>query len=265
MSINLSKELEQRINLSKKEVSIVIDKVGLNNQKAKVILALDISGSMSGLLKSGKVQRAIERILPLALNFDDDGSVDFFPYHHGAFEHSEAITLKNIENFVQNEVLPKYKLGRTNYEPVINLIRKKLGKNPEKSYATETKTSGGFLGFGKKIEKLFSTENKSFSAEQPAYVLFLTDGDNADHEKTELALREASNEEIFWQFVGIGSDSFSFLKKLDSLSGRYIDNANFFQVNDLDSINDNELYSRLLNEFPQWLKIAKSKNIIKDI
>lgn len=263
MSINLSKDLENRINLSKKEASIVIDKIGLNNQKAQVILALDISGSMLGLLKNGKVQSAIERILPLALNFDDDGSVEFFPYHHGAFEHPNPITLNNIENFVKNEVLSKYQLGATSYEPVINLIRKKLGKNTQKSYSISSKSSGGFLGFGKKIEKEFGSENKPISANQPTYVLFLTDGDNGDHAKTEDALREASNEEIFWQFVGIGNAGFAFLDKLDNLSGRYIDNASFFQVNDLDSISDNDLYSRLLNEFPQWIKLAKNKNIIK--
>lgn len=263
MSINLSKELAERINLSKKEVAIVVDKIGLNNQKAQVILALDISGSMSGLLKSGKVQSAIERILPLALNFDDNGAVEFFPYHHGAFEHPRPITLQNVENFVKDEVLSKYKLGRTNYEPVINLIRKKLNKNIQQSYAIPLKPSGGFFGFFQKMEKGFTPDNKTISADQPVYVLFLTDGDNADHSKTEEALREASNEEIFWQFVGIGNAGFSFLEKLDNLSGRYIDNANFFQVNDLDSISDNELYSRLLNEFPKWLKLARDKNIIK--
>jgi hypothetical protein len=263
MSINLSKELEDRINLSKKEASIVIDKIGLNNQKAQVILALDISGSMSSLLSSGKVQRAIERILPLALNFDDDGSVEFFPYHHGGFEHPNPITLENIENFVQKEVLSKYQLGMTNYEPVISLIRKKLGKDPQKSHAVSSTSSGGFLGFGKKTEKEFGTASKGVAANQPAYVLFLTDGDNGDHAKTEDALREASNEEIFWQFVGIGTTGFAFLEKLDNLSGRFIDNASFFQVNDLDAINDNELYSRLLHEFPQWLKLARDKNIIK--
>ena len=114
-----------------------------------------------------------------------------------------------------------------------------------------------FLKFEKR------TENKTTSANQPTYVLFLTDGDNGDHAKTEDALREASNEEIFWQFVGIGNAGFAFLEKLDNLSCRYIDNASFFQVNDLDSISDNDLYSRLLNEFPQWIKLAKNKNIIK--
>jgi hypothetical protein len=263
MSINLSKELENRINLSKKEASIVIDKLGIKNQKAAVILALDISASMSQLYSSGKVQKALERILPLALNFDDDGSVEFFPYHHGAFEHPNPINLGNIEEFVKKEVLSKYSFGGTNYEPVISLIRKKLGKDPAKSYAVSTTSSGGFLGFGKKVEKDFGTAAKTAFAAQPAYVIFLTDGDNGDHKATEEALREASNEEIFWQFVGIGNAGFSFLEKLDNLAGRYVDNAGFFQVNDLESINDNELYSRLLHEFPQWLKLAREKNIIR--
>ena len=46
------------------------------------------------------------------------------------------------------------------------------------------------------------------------------------------------------------------------MEGRYVDNANFFQLNDIMSISDSELYERLLNEFPEWLKEAKQKGIL---
>jgi len=260
MGINLSKELEYKIDLSKKEASKVINNLGLGHQKAQVILALDISGSMSKLLKNGSVQKTIERILSLALNFDDDGSVELFPFHDIAFHHPKSIALSNIQDFVNIEILPNYHLGKTNYEPVITMIRQFLGKDINKSYAISTisKNMGKYV----KTIKDFGSESKKYPAKQPTYIIFITDGNNADHTKTKDALSEASNEEIFWQFVGIGDEKFEFLEKLDNLEGRYIDNANFFQVNDLDEINDNELYSRLLNEFPSWLKLAKEKNII---
>ncbi|HRF62657.1 MAG TPA: VWA domain-containing protein [Candidatus Competibacter sp.] len=60
----------------------------------------------------------------------------------------------------------------------------------------------------------------------------------------------------------IGSHPTPFLRKLDELPGRLIDNAGFMQVNDLDQIKDAELYDRLLNEFPRWLERAREKAIL---
>jgi len=46
------------------------------------------------------------------------------------------------------------------------------------------------------------------------------------------------------------------------MGGRYVGNANFFSLDDFRSISDNELYSRLLNEFPLWLREIKKKGMI---
>lgn len=97
----------------------------------------------------------------------------------------------------------------------------------------------------------------------PAFVIFITDGSNSDKTLTKNTLREASFYPIFWQYIGIGKEKFDFLERLDELNGRFIDNANFFKLNDLQEITDDDLYSRLLTEFPEWLKLAKEKNIIK--
>jgi hypothetical protein len=75
-------------------------------------------------------------------------------------------------------------------------------------------------------------------------------------------MREASKQGIFWQFVGIGKEKFNFLQKLDDLTERFIDNADFFKLNDFNSISDEELYDRILTEFPTWLKEAREKGII---
>ena len=40
-------------------------------------------------------------------------------------------------------------------------------------------------------------------------------------------------------------------------------NANFFHVNDIASISDDELYNRLLDEFPSWLKEARRNDILR--
>ena len=93
-------------------------------------------------------------------------------------------------------------------------------------------------------------------------MIFLTDGGNADKSATAKAIRELSKQPVFVQFVGIGKEDFPFLHKLDELPGRWIDNAGFMAINDIDAIKDAELYDRLLNEFPQWLVKAREKKLI---
>lgn len=215
---------------------------GLDGQKAAVVACYDYSGSMEWLYKNGFVQRLTERILPLGLGFDDNGEVDLFVFHSQAFRHPNNITLKNVDSIV-GEIQKKYSYGGTNYAPTIELILNEWAE----------KTGGGlFSKSGRKPKKL----------DYPVYVLYITDGDNSDPMETEKLIREASNYGIFFQFIGIGNASFSFLKKLDDLSGRLIDNANFAQFNDLDKVSDEELYSRLMEEFPSWIQGARRNNLI---
>ncbi|GHV52658.1 hypothetical protein FACS1894216_09190 [Synergistales bacterium] len=47
------------------------------------------------------------------------------------------------------------------------------------------------------------------------------------------------------------------------MAGRRVDNANFFALDDIDRIDNTELYSRMLGEFPLWLKEAKRLGILK--
>ena len=94
------------------------------------------------------------------------------------------------------------------------------------------------------------------------FVIFLTDGGNADKPASADVLRELSAQPVFMQSVGIGKEDFPFLHKLDELPGRVIDNAGFMHVNDLDAIKDAELYDRLLNEFPSWLTKAREQGMI---
>ena len=75
-------------------------------------------------------------------------------------------------------------------------------------------------------------------------------------------MKDISKEPIFWQFVGLGNDSFDFLEKLDDMSGRYVDNADFFKIRNINKVSDKELYNQLLNEYPEWLKLVKSKGML---
>jgi len=107
--------------------------------------------------------------------------------------------------------------------------------------------------------------------------MFVTDGSTSDQPLTERQLRWASNEPIFWQFMGIGkgkkskskrladfADSdFPFLEKLDELDGRLIDNADFFAVASPDEHSDAGLYDLLMTEYPGWLKLAQQHGLLR--
>ena len=99
----------------------------------------------------------------------------------------------------------------------------------------------------------------------PNYVIFITDGDNTDRARAESMITKISNHPIFFQFIGVGNSSFSFLEKLDEMDGRYIDNANFFSVSDINSMSDDDLYDKLFAEFPSWLKDSKVQDMLKDV
>lgn len=49
------------------------------------------------------------------------------------------------------------------------------------------------------------------------------------------------------------------------MDGRYIDNANFFSVSDINSMSDDDLYDKLFAEFPSWLKDSKVQDMLKDV
>ena len=52
------------------------------------------------------------------------------------------------------------------------------------------------------------------------------------------------------------------LRSLDEMGGRVVDNAGFFAVDDIDRVTDEELYERLLREFPDWVRAARSAGVL---
>ncbi|KAF0824821.1 VWA domain-containing protein [Cytobacillus firmus] len=218
------------ISLLKKSAGIVLEKKNLTNVTARVGLVLDISGSMRKLYKNGTVQRVVERILAVASQFDDDGALDVWVYDN-EFSRLKPVTEHDFEGYVDQYILNNdliHKFGRNDEPPVMeDVIQKYTSEDPSKD---------------------------------PAFIVFINDGGCKRTIKKPVV--SSSDKPLFWQFVGIGDSNFEVLEKLDEMDGRYIDNANFFHIKDIEAISDNELYDLLLNEFPDWLKEAKEKNII---
>ena len=237
-----------------KQAKISLQKVGLDQHRAKVCLCLDISGSMRALYAQGLVQALAERVLALACRFDDDGEIDVFLF--GARVHQPAaMNLENCNTYIQS-LRDKHPLeSDTRYGSAMAAIRKHY--------------------FGDTVfdEKMPT----STSSTLPIYVMFVTDGSTTDTSFTEKQVRASSYQPIFWQFMGIGkgrkskakkfaalaSSDFPMLEKLDDLPGRLLDNADFFTVLSPDEHDDATLYELMMTEYPQWVKQAQAKGLLK--
>ena len=247
----VASEAPKLINLFK-QAGVSLDKVGLSNHRAKVCLCLDISGSMGGMYRKGLVQDFAERVLALACKFDDDGSIDVFLFGEQVHQ-PEPMDLNNWDGYI-NQVIARHPLeGDTRYGRAMKSIRS--------FYFPDT--AGG-------------ARTTPLKDALPVYVMFITDGSTSDKAMTEKQLRWSSMEPIFWQFMGIGkgrkskskllaafSDSdFPFLESLEALSGRFIDNSNYFSVTSPDDNSDEMLYDLLMTEYPGWLKLATRYGLI---
>lgn len=220
-----------------KPLKVELEKRNLQETVAKVALVMDISGSMYDSYRNGSVQEIVNKILPIAVQFDDDGELDFW-YFAERFERRPSVNMSNYQDTVPQ-----------NWQSVMNKL-------------------GGGTNALKVMNDVIDEYKKS---DVPAYVIFITDG--AISSDTKDAVIRSSKMPIFWQFVGIGNSSSGFLgrlfggygmlEKLDTLTGRLVDNTNFFALDDFNSVDNSELYSRLLNTFPRWLKDAKNKNVIR--
>ena len=233
--VSLEKRDPKLVSLAK-TAAVSLEKKSLAGATAKVVLVLDISGSMHGRYQSGEVDRLVQRILALGLNMDDDGSIEVYAFGTGAYRIGTA-DIETYKDFVPNMLRTHSLEGSTHYGATIKMIRQDFA---------------GQADFG----------------QVPVYVMFVTDGDTMDRSLTEKQIREASSEGIFWQFMGIGgsgllSSGFKFLEKLDDLKGRKVDNCDFFSVPSADSYTDAELYDKLMAEYPGWLKSAAAAGILR--
>ena len=230
VKVSLEKKLEKAPKLVSlaKPLGVELKKRNLETLVARVGLVMDISGSMTARFKNGTVQEIVNKTLPLAVQFDDDGELDCWFYGTTA----RRMDSVNLDNYT--EAVPKdwkhlmLDLGGCNNEPVV-------------------------------LRMVLDTYRDT---KLPVYVLFITDGGVSKKNEIQKIITEASKLPIFWQFVGVGGSGYGILEKLDSMKGRYVDNAGFFALDDFKKVSNEELYARLLEEFPKWLKAIRNKGMI---
>lgn len=219
-----------KIDLLKKKVTLSLQKKNVAPIQARVAVVFDASGSMYSLYKKGIVQEAFERVLAIAAAFDDNGELDVW-FFAKDFLRARSVRAEDYENYVERA----YKLGSkggTNNEPPVmeDVIRKYTKEEP--------------------------------NVRIPTYIIFFSDGGVSSKSKIAKLIIDSSRYNLFWQFVGLGNANYGVLRELDELKGRFVDNANFFELDDISKVSDEELYDRLLSEFPSWIEEAKRKSIL---
>ncbi len=233
----LSLEKRQQLDLRKKQVHSVLLTKNAVGVRARVLVVMDKTGSMSREYKKGVVHRVIERMVPVAIQLDDDGALECYLYAESFYKLPD-LRVENLSEWIAEWVHLSGKHGGLNYARIGAV-------NDEIPILNE------IIGGLRRGDPL------------PTLVLFFTDG--GFHKKvpiTEL-IRKAADFPAFFQFVGIGSAGrFGVLEKLDDLEGRTVDNVGFFPVKDIDALDDGELYRLLLSEFPDWLQHARRLGIV---
>ena len=230
VKVSLEKKLEKAPKLVSlaKPLGVELKKRNLETLVARVGLVMDISGSMTARFKNGTVQEIVNKTLPLAVQFDDDGELDCW-YYGTTARRMDSVNLDNYTKAVPKEWKQlMLELGGCNNEPVV-------------------------------LRMVLDTYRDT---QLPVYVLFITDGGVSKKSEIQKIITEASKLPIFWQFVGVGGSGYGILEKLDSMKGRYVDNAGFFALDDFKKVSNEELYARLLEEFPKWLKAIRDKGMI---
>lgn len=218
----LPAEMRTALNLRKQQVAVVLTKHRMTGLRCRVVVVLDVSGSTSGLYRKGVFSRAVERVAPVAAQVDDGAEMQAWAMG-GQAKRLEDITIGELPQWLATYTAKRYTQAQ--------------GWNNEKAAIED-------------VARFVEREPLDI----PTLVLFFHDGGVTDDKGTEKALRAVERAPIFWQFIGIGRSNYGILEKLDTLDGRIHDNTGFFALDDLDAVDDAELYDRILQEFPGWMR-----------
>lgn len=233
----LSLEKRQKLDMRKREVAKVLLTKNAGHARARVVLVIDKTGSMQAQYRKKVVHRVVERMVPVAIQLDDDGMLECYLYAR-KFIKLPDLQVADMERWPEEYLHLFGKHGGFDYDAI-------GASNDEIPIMNE-------------LLSTLSTGDK-----QPTLVLFFTDGGFSKKQQITELITKASTLPAFWQFVGIGKANYGLLERLDDLAGRAVDNVGFFALDDIDQVDDAELYRRLLSEFPDWLGAARSAGILR--
>jgi len=219
-----------KVNLNKKpivdlrkDVGRALRKRNLGGLEMDVELIIDRSGSMQDEYESGLVQLVVDRCYALCRELDPDGVMPVTMFHNRA-KALVDLTEKNVDNYIRDQ-LSREAYGGTSYAPPLEML------------LARRKCEKGLLGGIKPRPRA-------------SLALFITDGVNDDAAQTGYVMKQLSEiAPVFVKFIGLDTGPgtrFPTLEKLDDMSGRSFDNADFFRWDG--SVTDDALYDLILNE-----------------
>lgn len=271
MGVNMDKiraeapHLEETINMVK---AVSLSK-GINpdTDAAQVVATFDFSGStedpdnrMGGntLYSDGTMETINELASAAGFTFDDDGQIPASLFHNSVIDLGN-ITPATCQGFI-TRAWKSNNMGGTSYLPALRWIVETVGLSS--------------IDLGRHNDPL----EVKYAAPLAVYAYFVTDGEPMDSTEDIMEyLRRMSQLPIFVQFIGVGNHNFSFLKKLDKLRGRLIDNAGFFDSKQVStssrgmfgkrSTSSSDEMKRLmlenmLSEFPSYRRQARQIGLI---
>lgn len=243
-------DMRKRLSLRKEQVAVSLRKHGATGVRARVVLVLDASGSMSGLYFKGVVADVVERMAAVAAELDDDGVMQAWAFA------SHAARLPDLSPGELPQWLELHvRVGE------LTLFRR--SRKPRKGLRPG-QVDMRAVGIQNEEQKVIAEVRmyvREHPAADPTLVLFFSDGGVYRNKEIEQELREAVEEPVFWQFVGLGRSNYGVLERFDQLPGRRVDNVGFFAVDDIAGLPDPELYDRLLSQFPAWVTAARQLGI----
>ncbi|MEU2895304.1 VWA domain-containing protein [Streptomyces sp. NPDC001273] len=242
-------DMRKRLSLRKEQVAVSLRKHGAAEVTARVILVLDASGSMSFLYSKGIVTDVVERMAAVAAQLDDDGEMQAWTFASNPARLPD-LRLGELPEWLRLHVrvgeVGLFRRGRKKGLDPVQVDMRDVGiQNEEQKVIAEVRA---FV--------------RDHPASAPTLVLFFSDGGVYRNKEIERELREAVEEPVFWQFVGLGKSDYGVLERFDTLPGRRVDNVGFFAVDDITTVPDPELYDRLLTEFPLWITAAGRAGIL---
>lgn len=244
-------DMRKRLSLRKEQVAVSLRKHGAAGVTARVVLILDASGSMSFLYSKGVVADVVERMAAVAAQLDDDGVMQAWTFASHAARLPD-LSLGELPEWLELHVrVGELSLFRRSRKPRKGLLPGQVDMRA--------------VGIQNEEQKAIAdvrTYVREHPAVDPTLVLFFSDGGVYRNKEIEQELRDAVEEPIFWQFVGLGRSNYGVLERFDSLPGRRVDNVGFFAVDDISGVPDPELYDRLLSQFPAWMTAARQLGII---
>ncbi|GGQ63114.1 hypothetical protein GCM10010216_26280 [Streptomyces flaveolus] len=242
-------DMRKRLSLRKEQVAVSLRKHGAAGVTARVVLVLDASGSMSFLYSKGVVADVVERMAAVAAQLDDDGEMQAWTFASNPARLPD-LRLGDLPEWLRLHVrmgeVGLFRRGRKKGLHADQVDMRDVGiQNEEQKVIAEVRA--------------FVRDNP---AQAPTLVLFFSDGGVYRNSEIERELRDAVEEPVFWQFVGLGRSDYGVLERFDTLPGRRVDNVGFFAVDDIGTVPDQELYDRLLSEFPSWITAAGRAGIL---